>query len=59
MSPALPPVIAGSFTPRGDVMPFVEIRKLARLRDAAQLLRVSILDVKCFKDDIGKYGGSA
>jgi site-specific recombinase XerD len=89
--PALPPVIAGSFTPevkervesffhsvaaifdawvnrrksehtrrayRGDVMAFVEFQKLVWPRDAAELLRVSILTVHSFKDHMGKHGGA-
>jgi site-specific recombinase XerD len=89
--PALPPVIAGAFTPeikervesffhsvaaifeawvnrrksdhtrrayRGDVMAFVEFCKFAWPRDSAKLLRVSILDVQAFKDQMGKHGGA-
>jgi site-specific recombinase XerD len=43
---------------RGDVMAFVEFQKLVWPRDAAELLRVSILDVQRFKDDMGKHGGA-
>jgi hypothetical protein len=39
-------------------MAFVEFQKIAGPRDAAQLLRVSILDVQRFKDDMGKHGGA-
>ncbi|MFZ0272383.1 MAG: tyrosine-type recombinase/integrase [Acidobacteriaceae bacterium] len=89
--PALPPVIAGAFTPeiqervesffhsvasifeawvnrrksdhtrrayRGDVMAFVAFCKIAWPKDSAKLLRVSILDVQAFKDNIGKHGGA-
>lgn len=89
--PALPPVIAGSFTPeikervdnffhsvaaifeawvnrrksdhtrrayRGDVMAFVEFRGFAWPRDAAELLRVSILDVIAFKEHMSKHAGA-
>ncbi len=35
---------------RGDVMSFVDFRQWVWPRDAAQLLRVSILDVQAFKD---------
>jgi site-specific recombinase XerD len=43
---------------RGDVMAFVEFRGFVWPRDAAELLRVSILDVQGFKDDMGKHGGA-
>lgn len=43
---------------RGDVMAFIEFRKFAWPRDAAELLRVSILDVQAFKDHMGKHGGA-
>jgi site-specific recombinase XerD len=43
---------------RGDVMAFVEFRGLAWPRDAAELLRVSILDVQAFKDDMANHGGA-
>ena len=43
---------------RGDVMAFVEFRELTWPKDAAQLLRVSILDVQAFKDQMAKHGGA-
>lgn len=43
---------------RGDVMAFVAFRGWAWPQDAAQLLRVSILDVQAFKDYMGKHGGA-
>lgn len=43
---------------RGDVMAFVEFRGIAWPDDAAQLLRVSILDVQAFKDQMAKHGGA-
>jgi hypothetical protein len=43
---------------RGDVMTFGEFRGFAWPQDAAQLLRVSILDVQAFKDHIAKYGSA-
>src|ERR1700677_3842035 len=43
---------------RGDVMAFVEFCRLVWPRDAAELLRVSILDVQAFKDHMGKHGGA-
>ena len=39
---------------RGDVMAFVEFRKFDWPHDAAELLRVSILDVQGFKDAMTK-----
>jgi len=39
-------------------MAFAEFRKITWPRDAAELLRVSILDVQRFKDDMGKHGGA-
>jgi site-specific recombinase XerD len=89
--PALPPVIAGAFTPeiesrvenfynsiaaifeawanrrksahtrrayRGDVMAFVEFRGIEWPKDAAQLLRVSILDVQAFREHMANHGGA-
>jgi site-specific recombinase XerD len=43
---------------RGDVMAFVGFRGFAWPRDAAHLLRVSILDVQAFKEHMGKHGGA-
>jgi site-specific recombinase XerD len=43
---------------RGDVMAFVAFRGLTWPEDAAQLLRVSILDVQAFKDRMAKHGGA-
>src|ERR1700757_3683534 len=43
---------------RGDVMAFVEFRGLVWPRDAAELLRVSILDVQAFKDYMAKHDGA-
>jgi len=43
---------------RGDVMAFVGFRGFVWPKDSAQLLRVSILDVQAFKDDMGKHGGA-
>src|SRR5580693_1738497 len=43
---------------RGDVMAFVEFKRLAWPRDAAELLRVSILDVQAFKDHMAKHNGA-
>jgi site-specific recombinase XerD len=43
---------------RGDVMAFVAFRGLIWPRDAAELLRVSILDVQAFKDHMGKHAGA-
>lgn len=43
---------------RGDVMAFVEFCKFTWPEDSAKLLRVSILDVQAFKDDMGKHGGA-
>src|ERR1700680_91453 len=43
---------------RGDVMAFVALRGLIWPRDAAQVLRVSILDVQAFTDHMGKHGGA-
>jgi site-specific recombinase XerD len=43
---------------RGDVMAFAEFCKFAWPDDSAKLLRVSILDVQAFKEDIGKHGGA-
>lgn len=42
----------------GDVMAFVEFRGLAWPRDAAELLRVSFLDVQAFKDYMAKHAGA-
>jgi site-specific recombinase XerD len=39
-------------------MAFVEFRGLVSPRDAAELLRVSILDVQAFKDHMGKHAGA-
>jgi site-specific recombinase XerD len=43
---------------RGDVMAFVEFRQMAWPQDAAQLLRVSILDVQAFREHMAKHGGA-
>src|ERR1017187_2717884 len=43
---------------RGDVMAFIQFRGWAWPKDSAQLLRVSILDVQAFKDDMAKHGGA-
>ena len=43
---------------RGDVMAFAEFRRIVWPRDAAELLRTSILDVQAFKDHMGKHGGA-
>jgi site-specific recombinase XerD len=43
---------------RGDVMAFVEFCRFAWPKDSAKLLRVSILDVQGFKDDMAKHGGA-
>jgi site-specific recombinase XerD len=43
---------------RGDVMAFVGFQEFVWPRDAAELLRVSILDVQRFKDWMGKHGGA-
>jgi hypothetical protein len=42
---------------RGDVMAFVGFRGFVWPKDSAQLLRVSILDVQAFKDDMGNTAG--
>ena len=43
---------------RGDVMVFVEFCGFVWPRDAADLLRVSILDVQAFKEHMGKHAGA-
>jgi site-specific recombinase XerD len=43
---------------RGDIMAFVEFCKIVWPRDAAQLLRVSILDVQAFKDHMRRHNGA-
>lgn len=43
---------------RGDVMAFVAFKRWAWPDDAAQLLRVSILDVQAFKGHMAKRGGA-
>ena len=43
---------------RGDVMAFVEFRGFVWPRDAAELLRVSILDVQAFKDHMAANAGA-
>jgi site-specific recombinase XerD len=43
---------------RGDVMAFVEFRAFAWPQESALLLRVSILDVQAFKDDMVKHGAA-
>src|ERR1035438_1816810 len=40
---------------RGDVMAFVEFCAFAWPDDSARLLRVSILDVQAFKDQMAKH----
>jgi hypothetical protein len=39
------------------VTAFIEFKLIVWPRDAAELLRVSILDVQRFKDHMGKHGG--
>src|SRR5271165_6802297 len=43
---------------RGDVMAFVEFCGFAWPEDSARLLRVSILDVQAFKEQMGQHGGA-
>jgi site-specific recombinase XerD len=43
---------------RGDIMTFVEFRGWAWPKDSSKLLRVSILDVQAFKDNMAKHGGA-
>ncbi|HEX5425224.1 MAG TPA: hypothetical protein VFW94_16875, partial [Candidatus Acidoferrales bacterium] len=43
---------------RGDVMAFVAFKRFVWPQDATELLRVSILDVQEFKDDMAKLGGA-
>jgi len=42
----------------GDVIAFTEFQKITWPRDAADLLRISILEVQAFKDHMGKHGGA-
>lgn len=39
-------------------MAFAEFRRLVWPRDAAELLRISVLNVQAFKDHMGKHGGA-
>lgn len=43
---------------RGDVMAFAEFCRFTWPDDSAKLLRVSILDVQAFKDNMAKHGGA-
>jgi site-specific recombinase XerD len=43
---------------RGDIMAFVEFRGFEWPKDAARLLRVSILDVQAFREHMANHGGA-
>jgi site-specific recombinase XerD len=43
---------------RGDIMAFIQFRGWAWPQESAQMLRVSILDVQAFKDDMVKHGAA-